>query len=133
GGGGRWAGGYTEPMERVVLAFLHGRPARVAEVVAIEIVGHALLLAEIWVVLTALGIGFTFRDLVAIEGGAKPVGIAFFFIPGQLGAMEVVYTALFRAVGLSASAGLTLALVRRVRSLCVAAIGLFALGVFERR
>jgi len=122
-----------EPMERVVLDFLHGRPARVAEVAAIEIAGHALLIAEIWVVLTALGIGFTLQTLVTIEGGAKPVGLAFFFIPGQLGALEVVYTALFRAVGLSASVGLTLALVRRVRSLCVAAIGLLALALLERR
>jgi uncharacterized membrane protein YbhN (UPF0104 family) len=122
-----------DPVERVLVSFLHERRARLAEVLAIDAAGHALLITEIWVALTALGVPFSIHDPLIIEGGAKLIGLAFFFIPGQVGASESVYAVLVRAVGLSASVGLTLALVRRLRSLCVASAGLLALSIGDRR
>jgi len=122
-----------EPVERELVAFIHERPARMTEVLAIEAVSHALMIAEIWIVLSALGVPYSARDPLIIEGGAKLIGVAFFFIPGQLGAMEAVYAALLRAVGLSASVGLTLAFVRRLRSVCVATAGLLVLARFHVR
>jgi hypothetical protein len=119
-----------DPVERVLLSFLHRRPARLAEVFAIEAAGHALLIAEVWIVLSVLAAPSFALAPVIIEGGAKLIGLTFFFIPGQLGAAEVVYASLVRAVGLSASVGLTLAFVRRIRSACVAGIGLLALTWF---
>jgi hypothetical protein len=66
-------------------------------------------------------------------GGAKLISVAFFFIPGQVGATEAVYAFLLRAIDLSASVGLTLVFVRRVRSLCVAGAGPLALAWFSDR
>ncbi len=117
-----------EPVERALVAFLHERPARVAEVLAIETAGQVLLMAEIWIVLVALGAPFAARDAVIIEGGVKLISVVFFFIPGQVGATEAVYAFLLRAIGLSTSIGLTLVFVRRVRSFCVAGVGLLALS-----
>jgi hypothetical protein len=57
-----------------------------------------------------------------IEGAVKYIGLAFAFVPGQLGAAEGVYAFLTGVLGLSTTAGLTLALVRRLRSVVVAAI-----------
>jgi uncharacterized membrane protein YbhN (UPF0104 family) len=59
-----------------------------------------------------------------IEGATKFIGVAFFFIPGQVGAAEGVYALVFKAIGLSASAGFALALARRLRNLLFAGIGL---------
>jgi hypothetical protein len=122
-----------EPAERMLVSFLHERPTRVAEILAIEAVGHSLLMAEIWIVLSTLGLAFSAVAPLIVEGGGKLTAVAFFFIPGQLGATEAVYAALLRTVGLSASVGLTLALVRRVRSLCVAGVGLLVLTWFGDR
>ena len=61
-----------------------------------------------------------------IEGGVKFVGILFAFVPGQIGAAEGVYAWLAGAIGLAASAGLSLALVRRLRGLVVAVAGVVA-------
>lgn len=121
----------VDRVERVLVSFLHDYPARVAEVLAIEAVAHALLMSEVWIVLTALGWQFSLRDLVIVEGGVKLIAMAFFFIPGQVGASEAVYVFLLQAVGLSAAAGLTLALVRRVRALVVAGADLLVLACFS--
>ena len=67
-----------------------------------------------------------------IEGATKFIGLAFFFIPGQIGAAEGVYALVFKAVGLSASAGFALALARRLRNLLFSAIGLALTPHFGR-
>jgi hypothetical protein len=112
------------PVEEVLVSFMHDRPGRLGEVVAVEVCGHALLAAEIWIVLGSTG--FEVRALTALlfEGAIKFIGVAFFFIPGQLGASEGVYALVATVLGYPAAAGLTVALVRRVRALIVAGVGL---------
>jgi hypothetical protein len=114
----------VEPIEEVLVSFIHDQPRRLAEVLAIEIVGHALLAFEIWVVLGAIDIHAAPIAPILMEGGIKIIGVAFFFIPGQLGASEGVYVAMATALGFGPTAGLTIALVRRARALLVAATGL---------
>jgi hypothetical protein len=121
-----------DPVERVLVDFMHRRPARLTEVLLIEAAGHALLALEIAAVLRALAIPFGAADPLIIEGGAKFISVAFFFIPGQVGASEGVYALLFRAVGFTSAAGLTMALVRRVRSLIVAGTGVAVLTALAR-
>ena len=56
-----------------------------------------------------------------VEGGIKFVRIAFFFIPTQVGVSEGTYAILFDTLGLTAAAGVSLAFIRRPRTLAVAA------------
>jgi hypothetical protein len=121
-----------DPVERVLVAFLHRRPARLAEVVAIEACGHLLLAVEIFVVIRALGLRIAPVDAVIVEGAVKFISVAFFFVPGQVGAQEGIYALLFGAIGLSGAVGLTMALVRRVRALIVAGVGLITVVVPNR-
>jgi hypothetical protein len=120
-------------IEEVLVTFLHACHGRLAEVLAIETAAHLLLILEIWVVIAALGFSRSWSSPLIVEGGVKFVAMAFAFIPGQFGASEAVYAALAAAIGLPSAAGLTLALVRRVRGLLVAAAGLVALAVFDDR
>lgn len=117
------------PVERVLVTFMHARPRRLAEVIVLEGVVHTLLALEVATVLHALGLPFGWLDPFIVEGGVKFISIVFFFIPGQIGASESVYTLLFQSLGFPAAAGLTLALVRRVRALLVAAGGTVALSL----
>lgn len=118
----------VRPVEHVLVTFLHASPRRLAEVFAMETAAHVLLIVEIWIVVAALGFRLSWRDPLIVEGGVKFIAIAFSFIPGQFGASEGVYALLFGAIGLPTAAGLTLALVRRVRSLLVAAAGVVVLA-----
>lgn len=116
------------PVEGVLVAFLHAHPGRMAEVLAMETLAHLLLISEIWIVIQALSLPLSWTDPLILEGGAKFIATAFAFIPGQVGASEGVYALLAGAIGLPAAAGLTLALVRRMRGLLVAAAGVVVLA-----
>jgi hypothetical protein len=74
------------------------------------------------------------RLVLGRRGGdrARSVAVVFAFIPGQIGASESVYALLVSAIGLSAAAGVSLALVRRLRGLTVAALGLILLTFRSR-
>jgi hypothetical protein len=82
-------------------------------------------------VLQITGHHFSLVQPLSIDAATKLLGVVFFFIPGQVGASEGVYVVVFQALGLSASAGFTLALARRLRSMMVAGIGLVFL-FFDR-
>lgn len=113
-------------VERVLVEFLHTHPAKVLMSIGLECLSHALLMTDVWVVLHALHLPGTVRDLLVIEGSAKLVAFVFFFVPAQLGATEGSNALIFPIIGLPVAAGVTLALVRRVRSLVIAGIGIAA-------
>jgi len=124
--GARSAAARLEPVERVMVTVMHREPRRLLQVIAIELAGQLLLAAEVLVTVRALAFAFSALDALVVEGSVKFISIAFFFVPGQLGASESVYTLLFRTLGLPGAVGLTMALVRRVRAMIVAAIALAA-------
>ncbi len=103
---------------------------RSGQVIAIELLGQALLAAEILVTVRVLGFAFSSLQSVLVEGAVKFISVAFFFVPGQIGAQESVYTLLFQSIGLPGAIGLTMALVRRVRALIVAGIALAVTNAF---
>lgn len=74
-----------------------------------------------------------FDRALLLESASKFTGLAFFFIPGQVGASEGVNSVLFRALGFSGATGVGVALARRVRSVLAAGAGLAALTLTVRR
>ena len=118
-------------VERVLVGFLQCRHRALAQVVAIEALSQVLMMLELYVVLTPLVETLRWWYLLVIEGAVKYTGLAFAFVPGQVGAAEGVYAFLTGVLGLSTTAGLTLALVRRIRGLTVAAIIVSALTIFD--
>ena len=127
GGAAAAAAQRVEPVETVIVAFLHDRPARLVEVMGIEVVAHALLATDLWIALRALGFPVGIGEPLILEGAIKLVGLLFFYVPGELGASESIYVVLATALRFGAAAGLTIALVRRVRALIIGAIGLAVL------
>jgi uncharacterized membrane protein YbhN (UPF0104 family) len=110
--------------EDLLFAVLRARPRRLLSITAIEFGAQALLVFELFILLRTAGQPFSPVDPFIIESASKFVGLAFFFIPGQIGAAEGTYAVIFQAVGLPAVAGFSLALARRLRTLLVAGIGL---------
>lgn len=97
-------------------------------ILAAQAAAQVPLILELFILLRLTGQDFAAVDLVLIEAATKFLGTAFFFVPGQVGASEGVYVVVFQAAGLAASAGFSLALARRLRSLLVAALGMAALA-----
>ncbi|HEY3131216.1 MAG TPA: lysylphosphatidylglycerol synthase domain-containing protein [Acidobacteriota bacterium] len=120
--------GAVHRMEDLLLAVLRERPFRLAGIAAIEMLAQALLILEVYVILRALNFYFPFLYPFLIESTTKFASAAFFFIPGQVGATEGTYSVVFKILELSPAAGVALSLIRRMRSVLVAAVGLFVLS-----
>ena len=119
-------------VEDLLLDVMHDRPRRFAWILSTETVSHALHIFELYLILRALDLAAGFDTAAVIEGAAKFIGLAFFFIPAQVGASEGAHTIIFEAVGLPAVAGFTVPFVRRIRSIVVAAAGLACMSFLTR-
>lgn len=119
--------------EELLLDVMHDHPRRFARVLAIESASHALHILEMYVILLALSVPVSMLTVVLVEGAAKFISLAFFFIPGQVGASEGAHTIIFEVVGLPAVAGFTVPFVRRIRGGVVAALGLWGISLLTRR
>jgi hypothetical protein len=88
---------------------------------------------ELYWIVRALDLAAGAGTAFLIEGATKFIGLAFFFIPGQVGASEGTHAIVFEVVGLPAVAGFAVPFVRRIRSMVVAGAGLTAMSVLTRR
>jgi hypothetical protein len=96
------------------------------------VVQHAVLVGEAYVMLAGLG-PITFQGALIFEAVTKIVNVVGMIVPGRLGVAEGGSALLAGALGLAASHGLSLALMRRVRALIWAAVGLVLLPIQEAR
>ena len=119
--------------EELLLDVMHDHPRRFARVLAIESASHVLHIVEMYVILLALSVPASILTVVLVEGAAKFISLAFFFIPGQVGASEGAHTIIFDVVGLPVVAGFTVPFVRRIRGVLVAALGLWGMALLTRR
>jgi hypothetical protein len=119
-------------MEDLLLALLRDRPARLAGVAVIEVAAQALLVFELFWLLYALDVAAPRSYPFVIEASTKVIGIAFLFVPLQVGVSEGAYVLVFEILGLSAAAGFALAFLRRMRSVVVAGVGLATLALLTR-
>ncbi len=94
---------------------------------------HAILVGEAYLILSALSGGTNLRTALVFEAVTKIVNTAGMLVPGRLGVAEGGSAVLAAALGLAASHGLSLALMRRVRALIWAGVGLALLPFLEAR
>jgi hypothetical protein len=119
-------------MEDSLLSFLHDRPRRLVATLALETAAQAFLVLELYVFLHALNVVAPLADAFMIEGSIKFIGLAFVFVPLQVGVAEGSYAVIFEAIGLPAAAGFTVAFARRIRTIAVASVGLPTLARLMR-
>jgi Lysylphosphatidylglycerol synthase TM region len=119
-------------MEDLLLIILRDSPARFATITIVEVGAQALLVLELFWLMHALGMMTPVSFAFAIDASVKVIGIAFLFVPMQVGVSEGAYAVVFNAMGLSAAAGFALAFLRRARTLAIAGVGLWLLAVLTR-
>lgn len=102
---------------------------RLALVAGWEALFHVLAVAEVWMVLRLLpgGALVTPVDAFLLESAGRFVTVAFKFVPYRLGIDEAGSGAVSTVLGLGAAAGVTLALVRRLRIVVLNGVGLLKL------
>jgi uncharacterized membrane protein YbhN (UPF0104 family) len=111
---------------------LYGRRGkRVAASAILHAGGWAVGGLEIYIVVRLAGLPIDLGTSLVLEALSTAVRFATFMIPGSLGALEGGNVAAFALFGLPGAAGLSFSLVRRLREVTWAVIGLGALAVFK--
>lgn len=100
------------------------RPAALWLIFLLSFVSQGLGLVEIYAVVIPLGITPGVSSVLVMEAFTKLAKALFFFIPARLGADEGSSAGIFALLGLAPTAGVTLALARRARTLVWSAVGL---------
>lgn len=97
---------------------------RIARVTMWEVAFHVAAVAEVWLVLRLLVPDITITEAFLLESAGRFVTVAFKFVPYRLGIDEAGSGAVAAALGLPPAAGVTLALIRRLRIIVLNAIAL---------
>lgn len=109
----------------------HRRPGDLAFLFGVNGLAALVGVAEVWLILYALGTPVSVAAALLIEGFLKLLSGLAYFVPGNLGVAEGGFVLILRLLNVSAAAGLALALVRRARALAWVGVGclmLLALG-----
>lgn len=120
--GGRIAR-FISSVERQMLGLVRSHPKRLAVLMTATILSYLLMSLEAWVILVASGTAITPVGALTVETFSRVASFASAFIPANLGALEASSLAAVAAVGI-AGGGAALALVRRIRGLFWAGVGL---------
>jgi len=116
-------------VETRIYGVLQWPVARLARVAVWEVAFHVAAVAEVWIVLRLLpgGSGTTLTDAFLMESAGRFVTVAFKFIPYRLGVDEAGSGAVAQVLGFGPVTGVTLALIRRIRILCLNVFGIIQL------
>lgn len=113
-------------LRRAVLAFSTEQPGRLLQVFLLDLVFHALAVFEIFLTLRWL-LGDrspTLAQAIVFEALNRVVTVAFKFVPFRVGIDEALSGGLAPVMAIQPVAGVTLAVVRKVRNLVWTGIGL---------
>jgi uncharacterized membrane protein YbhN (UPF0104 family) len=103
-------------------------PWRAAASLGCFVAGWSIGAAEIYLILHWVGDMVDWRLALAVETGSVLIDGILFFVPAKIGTQEGGKVVLFAALGLNPARGLTVGIVRRIRELTYAGLGLAALG-----
>jgi hypothetical protein len=111
-------------VESTVYDFFRDRRRTFLAVLAAEIATNFTGIAEAYVILTITAAHGSALAAYLVESASRAVQLAFSFVPLGLGVQEGTSAATLQALGYAASAGVSLAIIRKIRSLFWAAVGL---------
>jgi hypothetical protein len=120
----RWAE-RLDDLERHTYGSATGAGARLGQLAVAETTFHALSFAELWLVLYLVTGGQSLPlEALVLDSVSRVINVVFKMVPMRLGVDEVSSEAVAAAIGLATGQGLVIALVRKLRMLFWAGVGL---------
>jgi len=114
----------TEPVRRHLRENLGKHPWRLAGSTMFFMVGYMWGAAEIWIICRFLGLQVGAETALCVEFLSNVVDSFAFMVPAKIGTQEAGKAAIFKGLGLGASVGFTVGLIRHTREMLWAAAGL---------
>jgi hypothetical protein len=117
----------VKQIEDVIMHALTRRPATVVQIFVLELFAQSILVFEIYWTIRSMGQPISASTALLVEALTKAANVIQF-----VGATEAGYALVLNWLGLTAAVGFALSLVKLLRSLTVAAIGLGLLTQIDR-
>ena len=117
--------------EHNLLTFSRKAPAAFWASLIFSLLWHALAVSEVYVILRFMGAGIAVVGALALEGLTKVINLVGAVNPGNVGTFEGGNMLIAKMFGVTATAGLTLALCRRARAIFWAGVGAVCLMVMK--
>jgi hypothetical protein len=117
-------------LRQTVMGFAEGHPERLWGVLGLGILFHVCAVVEVYLVLGWL-LGDarpTWAQSIVFEALNRAITIAFKFVPFRVGVDEALSGSLAPVLAVASASGVTLAVVRKVRNLFWAGVGLALIG-----
>jgi len=130
----QWVSGkqpIIDSAEHNLLTFYREAPAAFWANLIFSLLWHALAVLEVYVILRFMGAGIAVVGALALEGLTKVINLVGAINPGNVGTFEGGNMLIAKMFGVTATAGLTLALCRRGRSIFWAGVGAVCLMVMK--
>ena len=115
---------YLRSVERTIHDFFLTRRSIFLAVLGIEIATNFTGIGEAYLILKVTAAHSSLLAAYLAESANRAVQLAFSFVPFGLGIQEGAATATLQALGYAASEGVSLAIIRKIRTLFWAALGL---------
>jgi len=101
--------------------------------IGLNVLSRLAGVAEVMVIMAVLRAPINFMQALLISTVVTVGNTVFFVLPGQWGVMEGVYIVVLRSMGFPAAIGLSLSIIRRIRTLIFAGLGLALFALEKRR
>jgi hypothetical protein len=124
---------HLRALEDYVFDFYAKRPADFFLLVLCHMAFHLAGVIEIYVTLRLIGIDLTLATAFMLEAINRAINIAFIFVPALVGVDEAMTRLVAESLGLGGLAGVTLAIVRKIRMFFWIAVGLIFLVAARNR
>jgi hypothetical protein len=115
-------------VEENIYSFYENRRGAFFLIFAVNMFAHLINIFEIKIILDFLGLPSTIAIGFVVEAVTKVINGAFFFVPTRAGALESGSALTFEALGLGASAGIALSIIRKLRAFVWIGYGLVAIA-----
>lgn len=116
-------------VEENIYSFYETRRGAFFLIFAVNLIAHLINIVEVYVILALMGLPATFVIGFVVEAVTKVINGAFFFVPTRAGVYESGNALVLDALGMSASAGVALAVIRKLRAFVWVGYGLVAIVI----
>lgn len=120
-----------QELDQKVLQLYDKETSRFWESFLFHVAGRVMGVVEVYLIGIALSPDFTFLIALFLATLAPVVNACFTYVPGALGVLEGVYTGALYLLGLDPAIGLTIQIVKRMRSLLWIGLGILFISLFR--
>ena len=116
-------------VEKNIYIFYEERRAAFFLIFALNTAAHLINVVEIYIILSLMGLPASLSSAFVIEAVTKLINAAFFFVPTRAGVYESGNAIVLKALGMEASAGVALAIIRKLRAFVWIGYGLAVIAL----